>query len=109
LRAWTTRRWSLAAASAAIALLVYCAVVSGASDLLCLLPAALLACLLLARRYPGERALIALRRKRVERRWARPRSSLAARPRVLTAAVHGGLLIARSLAVRPPPAGATAA
>jgi hypothetical protein len=88
--------------------LVSCAILSGASGLLCLLPAASLALLLLARRYPGERALIALRRRRIERRWARPSSSRSVRPRVLTAAVHGGLLIARSLAVRPPPAGATA-
>jgi hypothetical protein len=90
-------------------MLVCCAVIWGGSELLCLLPVALLACLLLTRRYPGERALIALRSKQAQRRWARPRSSRAVRPRVPIVAVHGGLLIGRSLAVRPPPRGATAA
>lgn len=75
--------------------------------ILCLLPALLLAIPLLARRYPGERALIALRQEsRV--RWPRPRSSAVTRSEVLLVAAHGGLLIARSLAVRPPPALLTA-
>jgi hypothetical protein len=92
-----------------LALLACCAVIWGGSGLLCLLPAALLACLLLARRYPGSRTLITLRRKRIQPRWARPRSARVVRPRVLIAAVRGGLLIGRSLAVRPPPLSATAA
>jgi hypothetical protein len=70
--------------------------------ILCLLPALVLPAVLLARRYPGERLLIALAPKR-RRRWPRPRSSAGPRRRVLLTAVHGGLLIARSLAVRPPP------
>jgi len=58
---------------------------------------------LLARRYPGERALIGLRR--VERaRWPRPRSSRPARRRVVLMTARGGRLIGCSLAVRPPPA-----
>jgi hypothetical protein len=85
--------------------LVCCAVVSGSTDLLCVLPALLLACLLLARRYPGERALIALHaRRRAGARWTRARSVKSARARAIVAPVHGGLLIGRSLAVRPPPA-----
>jgi hypothetical protein len=68
-----------------------------------LAPAILLAIPLLARRYPGERALLALRR--IERpRRPRPRSSVPSRRRVVLAAVRGGRLIGRSLAVRPPPA-----
>jgi hypothetical protein len=68
-----------------------------------LLPAALLVIPLLARRYPGERVLVGLRR--VERaRWPRPRSSAPARRRVVLVAVRGGRLIGCSLAVRPPPA-----
>jgi len=71
--------------------------------MLYLLPAVLLVIPLLVRRYPGERALIALRR--TERaRWPRPRSSMPARRRVVLAAVRGGRLLGRSLAVRPPPA-----
>lgn len=82
--------------------LVCCAVLSGSTDLLCVLPALLCACLLLARRYPGERALIALRRRR-PLRWPRARSAKSGRARPITTAIHGGLLIGRSLAVRPPP------
>lgn len=71
--------------------------------ILCLLPALALALTLLARRYPGERALIALRG--VEPRARRPRRSFSVSRyhSVVLAAVQGGLLIARSLAVRPPP------
>jgi hypothetical protein len=70
--------------------------------ILYLLPALLLVIVLLARRYPGERLLIALhRRKRA--RWPRPHSSEPARSVVLGVG-RGGQLIGRSLAVRPPPA-----
>jgi hypothetical protein len=76
--------------------------------ILCLLPALALALTLLARRYPGERALIALRGVQPRARRAR-RSFSASRPHsVILAAVQGGLLLARSLAVRPPPAPAPA-
>jgi len=72
--------------------------------LLCLLPALALAVPLLARRYPGERVLLALRgSKRVERP-PRPRAYLPSRGREAIAAVRGGRLIGCSLAVRPPPA-----
>jgi hypothetical protein len=71
--------------------------------LLYLVPAILLAIPLLARRYPGERALLAMRR--TERgRWPRPRSSAPSCRRVVLAIVRGGRLIGRSLAMRPPPA-----
>ena len=73
------------------------------SGLLFLLPALSLAIALLARRYPGERRLLALRRREPHVRWPRPRSSVSVRARVPLLAVRGGLLIARSLAVRPPP------
>ncbi len=70
---------------------------------MCLLPAVLMAIPLLARRYPGERRLLALRRKRALS-WPHARSSPPARNCVILIASHGGQLIARSLAVRPPPA-----
>lgn len=68
------------------------------------LPALLLVAMLLGRRYPGERLLVALRERHAQTaRWPRARSAHSARARALTAVIHGGLLIARSLAVRPPP------
>jgi hypothetical protein len=72
--------------------------------ILYLLPALVLALPLLARRYPGERALIALRRIERGARWARPHSSAPSRRRAVHVLVRGGRLIGRSLAVRPPPA-----
>lgn len=71
---------------------------------LLLAPVLLLVLPLLMRRYPGERALLASGAKRSQRGWARPRASAPRRHRALTVAVHGGRLIGRSLAVRPPPA-----
>lgn len=80
-------------------------VLPGLADPLAYLsPALLLLLVLAARRYPGERALMALmdgrrgpRRHGHDEDNAYPRRSRAVVPR-------GGLLIATSLAVRPPPA-----
>jgi hypothetical protein len=70
--------------------------------ILCLLPAVVLVIPLLARRYPGERALIGLHP--VERaRWPHPRSSVPVHGLVVLVVVRGGRLIGCSLAVRPPP------
>jgi hypothetical protein len=66
-----------------------------------LLPALLLLLALAARRYPGERALLALI-VRGRRRRAHVDALLRPRPRALLP--RGGRLIATSLAVRPPPA-----
>jgi hypothetical protein len=74
----------------------------GGDGLLCLLPALVLALTLLARRYPGERLLTAARASR-SARWPRARSSARTRPRLYATIPRGGLLLARSLAVRPPP------
>jgi hypothetical protein len=72
--------------------------------LLCLSPVLALAIPLLARRYPGERTLIALRVAKPIRwphaRSCKPRSAR----RVMSLTARGGRLIARNLAVRPPPA-----
>lgn len=71
--------------------------------LLCLLPAIVVMLPLLARRYPGERVLLALRvGKRAS--FPRPRSSMSPRAIVEVACVRGGRLLGCSLAVRPPPA-----
>ncbi|HEY7960424.1 MAG TPA: hypothetical protein VID29_00750 [Solirubrobacteraceae bacterium] len=74
------------------------------TTVLCLLPALLLALPLLARRYPGERVLVSLRTAGPQREpWPRPRASVAPRWRREPLIARGGQLLARSLAVRPPP------
>jgi len=92
-------------AGAAIALAACAATGLGGSALLTMLPAlAFAALLLLLRRYPGERALIARHGPR-GRAGERPRALARARvrPGLPRAAVRGALLMGRSLAVRPPP------
>lgn len=69
---------------------------------LCLLPAFAFAVLLLMRRYPGERVIAALSRSR-QRRRARSCSSVPRARPVMRVLARGGLLLACSLAVRPPP------
>ncbi|HEY1451785.1 MAG TPA: hypothetical protein VGF47_12600 [Solirubrobacteraceae bacterium] len=72
--------------------------------LLCLSPILVLAIPLLARRYPGERALLALRSSELTR-WPHPRSlATPSGRRTAPSVARGGQLIARYLAVRPPPA-----
>ncbi len=72
--------------------------------LLCLSPILALAIPLLARRYPGERVLLALRRQQ-SIGWPRPQSFAPPRSRPAALSVaRGGQLIACHLAVRPPPA-----
>lgn len=71
--------------------------------LLCLLPALVLATVLLMRRYPGARKLTSLRRRRARACWPLARSLTAAARAVVLIGARGGQLIARSLAVRPPP------
>ena len=76
-----------------------------ASGLLHLVPALVLVLVLLIRCYPGERLILRLRdsarRSRRRRTGAR---ALAPRVRVAALVPRGGLLLGRSLAVRPPPA-----
>ena len=72
-------------------------------SVLCMLPALALVIPLLLRRYPGERALAALRKS--GRRPSKAPVTLVAHARPsLRLAPRGSLLLARSLAVRPPPA-----
>lgn len=93
-------RWLAVLASLTAAAVVLVAIDPGA---LCLLPALTLAVPLLMRRYPGER-MIAVLSDAGRRRWARPCSSTPRRRAAVVLVVRGGLLLARSLAVRPPPA-----
>ncbi len=93
---------ALPALGATVVLLV--ALASIDPSVLCVLPALVLALALALRRYPGEGALLALARRR---RQEPPRgiSSTLRRVRCWTgpAVPRGGLLLARSLATRPPP------
>jgi hypothetical protein len=99
-----------AAAIAAVAALIITAVALVVLDPSALSagPAIALLILLAARRYPGERALIALS---VSGDRPRPRRLSAAQPHrdAEIATPRGGLLLACSLAVRPPPAPVAAA
>ncbi|MGC2372715.1 MAG: hypothetical protein WA484_02455 [Solirubrobacteraceae bacterium] len=86
--------------------LVGVVVVAVDTTALCLLPALALAMPLLLRRYPGERLIVVLSRAG-RQRWPRPRASRPYRRRSVEVAVaRGGLLLALSLAVRPPPVAA---
>jgi len=91
----------LAAVTVAWALL---ATDGSATGLISIVPVLLLLGPLLLQRYPGERGIARLRavRSRTATR-ARPADAvIPATPRV--AGVRGGMLLARRLAVRPPPA-----
>jgi len=70
--------------------------------LLCIAPALALATVLFARRYPGERLLLAAGTRR-RTRQLRPARVLAPLRPTLARVPRGGLLIASELAVRPPP------
>ena len=70
--------------------------------LLHLAPILLLVMLLACGRYPGSRSVARVAARAPHR--PAPRAARMARPAVPTLAlVRGGLLLARSLAVRPPP------
>jgi len=91
--------WALLALAAGVCGIAALAAID--TNALCLLPALALAAPLLMRRYPGERTLVALAVRRPHR--PRARASVPRTGRLFTVAPHGGLLIARALAVRPPP------
>ena len=72
--------------------------------MLYLLPLFALVVPLLFGRYLGEHGLAAVRERRLPRRRARPARTLGAPSRPAPVVVpRGGELLARSLAVRPPP------
>jgi hypothetical protein len=97
-------RGPLAGFALASALVVVGSLVGLAGALAYLLPPLLLVAALLLRRYPGERALLALmaRAHRRARRRA-PHIAMPCLPRAV-APPRGARLLAFSLAVRPPPA-----
>jgi hypothetical protein len=74
----------------------------GGAGVLCVTPALAIATMLLTRRYPGERLLQRAAAPLTPRR-PRAKSSRAVRRQHLIVMARGGALIARALAVRPPP------
>jgi hypothetical protein len=103
LRNKTSRRLRTTALTVSVLALTCCALEGwGGDGLLFVLPALLLGLVLLARRYPGERLLVAARAQRT--RWPHAQSQPRARTRPAAATIaRGGQLLASSLAVRPPP------
>ena len=102
------RRGGLTLLGLAAVTIAVLAVASSDPAALCALPALVLPALFALRRYPGERILAVLSAEH-HRRRRRPRSSVPLVVRVEVALPRGGLLLARSLAVRPPPRASLAA
>jgi hypothetical protein len=96
------RRVVVIAAAAALILAAAALVVTDSSALGAG-PALVLLAVLALRCYPGERVLAVLMARRGRQR-ARARTSSRLPPSADIAPPRGGLLLARSLAVRPPPA-----
>ena len=104
------RPWCRAGAVAATAALTITALALVKLDpsALSAVPALMLPVLLALRRYPGERILAVLHEIRDERR-KRPRTRVPLEGRSEVPVPRGGLLLACSLAVRPPPSAALTA
>lgn len=101
-------RKALPLVALAALLVVVLALLSVDPSALRALPALLLPLLVVLRRYPGERILVVLSvARRTRRRVAR--SLMPARGRATCPLPRGGLLLACSLAVRPPPRATPAA
>jgi hypothetical protein len=99
------RRLALVAAAVALLGLAASGALPGLPDALAyLLPPALLLLALVACRYPGERVLLALIGRGRHKRTCTDSGGVARTARARVMVPRGGLLIASSLAVRPPPA-----
>lgn len=96
------RRGTVALAAIGVLVLLALALAWVDPSALRALPALALPLLLAIRRYPGERILVILRQTR-RRRRRRPCSVRPDGARSEFVLARGGLLLARSLAVRPPP------
>jgi hypothetical protein len=86
-----------------IAACAYLALPGFAEALSYLLPTLVLLAALAARRYPGERTLLAIIGERGRHRVRSRIAAIAPRFRPRARVPRGGALIAASLAVRPPP------
>ncbi len=71
--------------------------------MLALAPAVAIALLVSRRRYPGSRLLVAMRSRRGHASRRRGLAPMRGAGRRFVSAPRGGLLLARSLANRPPP------
>jgi hypothetical protein len=97
------RRWMAIALFLALGVAVALAVAGGDAGVFGLAPALLIGLLLWRRRYPGAELLAAMRHRKPAGSARLGLAPLVARSRVLAVAPRGGLLLARSLAHRPPP------
>ena len=97
------RRWLALTLCAALGSVAVVALTGGDAGVLGLAPAVLIALLLSRRRYPGAHLLLAMRSRAARRSPRRGLAPIAVAARALATAPRGGLLLARSLAVRPPP------
>jgi hypothetical protein len=84
------------------AVLVVTWISGGSTGILCLAPALAIVTVLLTRRYPGEQLLLRGVAP-LSKRWPRIHPGVAASRRAVVFVARGGALIARALAVRPPP------
>lgn len=98
-----TRRLLVLTLVAALGSVVVIALSGGDAGVLGLAPAVAIALLLSRRRYPGAGLLLAMRSRPARRASRRGLAPLAPVPRIVATTPRGGLLLARSLAVRPPP------
>jgi hypothetical protein len=98
------RLLSAAAVASALAAVAAGSLLGVGGPLAYLLPPLLLLVALVMRRYPGERALLALMARARPARRRAPLASLPPRTNLRVGVPRGGRLIASSLAVRPPPA-----
>jgi len=97
------RRWLRFAFFLSLVAIVALAFAAGDVGMLGLAPALLIALLVSRRRYPGARLLVAMRARALQRSPRRGLSPLPATGRAVVPAPRGGMLLARSLAHRPPP------
>ena len=97
------RRWPAIAIWITLGSTVAVALAGGDVAVLGLAPPVLIALALSCRRYPGARLLVAMRSRSFPHAAGRGLGALVAHGQAVVAAPRGGLLLARSLAVRPPP------
>ncbi len=79
------------------------AAAAGDTGVLALVPALLVALAVCRRRYPGAQLLLAMRTRNARASRERGLAPIRSAGRTFFAAPRGGLLLARSLANRPPP------
>jgi len=96
-------RWLAPVVGFALVSVAIIALACGDAGVLGFAPALLIGLVLSRRRYPGARLLVAMRRRAASAPRRRGLTPIGAAVGLLAVAPRGGLLLARSLANRPPP------